>query len=577
MPGCPGEETRVLKFTKFVLEIPYFCVMLQRLSISNYALIRELSIDFGSGLTIITGETGAGKSVLLGALQLLLGERADLSVLRDPLKKCVIEASFTAQQYDLRDFFLQHDLDEDEQCILRREINPAGKSRAFINDTPVNLALLKELGIRLIDIHSQHDTLLLENSQFQLQLLDAAAGNFALLKAYRALYTGWKNRQKELAVLREQEQQLRTEQDFIQFQHAELEQARLVAGEERQLEEEFRALTHAGDIRHQVELAVRVGEDEERGVQHGIRSLLQALQPVARYSAEAEALLRRIESVRIELKDIVAELEDLQRKSTADPQRLAQVTERLDLLNHLLTKHRVRSTAELLHLQEQLEERLVQTDTLSEEVVRLEKELAGQSAAVEEKAAFISGQRQQIVPSVEKEVAALLRQLGMPKVAFSVVLNRREEPGPNGIDTIKILFSANAGSASKELGRVASGGELSRLMLALKKITARSVALPTIVFDEIDAGVSGAVADRVGELLHEMGTEMQVLAITHLPQIAGKGMAHLKVTKSGSGKEVTSSVRRLNDSERIDEIAALLSGKELSEAAVSNAKALLGL
>ena len=551
--------------------------MLQRLSIQNYALIQELSIDLRSGLTIITGETGAGKSILLGALGLLLGDRADPSVLRDASKKCIVEAQLHIEKYKLNDFFKSHDLDMEPICFLRREINPAGKSRAFIHDTPVNPIQLKEIGARLIDIPSQHDTLLLNSSVFQLQLLDGPASNAALLQIYRDLFTLWKKKKKELEDLRLEEVKLRSELDFLQFQFDELEQAAIRPNEFAELEAEFSILSHAEEIKIQLTQALHLLDGENHSVNAGLKQALQSFQQAARYSNNLSSIQERIQSIHIELRDVIVETEHLAEKLDADPKRLEIIRTRLDLLNHLLNKHRVSSSDELVELKQQFEERINQATSVGQDLDRLDKELDGIYQELLQKAESISSSRKVVIPKLIKESTRLLDRLGMPKTTLSIELNRREQPDYNGLDKVTVLFSANAGSSPQELNKVASGGELSRLMLSLKKILAGSVSLPTIIFDEIDTGVSGAVADSMGDILKEMGEEMQVLAITHLPQIASKGNDHLKVIKFTHGKETSSQLIRLQEKERIDEIASMLSGKELSEAALSNARSLLGL
>ncbi len=551
--------------------------MLQRLSIQNYALIQELSIDLRSGLTIITGETGAGKSILLGALGLLLGDRADPSVLRDSSKKCIVEAQLHIEKYKLNDFFKSHDLDMEPMCILRREINPVGKSRAFINDTPVNLNQLKEIGARLIDIHSQHDTLLLNSSLFQLQLLDGPALNASLLQIYRELFALWKKKKKELEDLRMEEIKLRSELDFLQFQFDELEQAVIRPNEFGELEAEFSILSHAEEIKIQLTQALHLLDGENQSVNAGLKQAIHSFQQAARYSNNLSSIQERIQSIHIELRDVIVETENLAEKLDADPKRLEIIRTRLDLLNHLLNKHRVSLSDELVELKHQFEERINQATSVGQDLDRLDKELDGIYQELLQKAESISSSRKAVIPKLIKESTRLLDRLGMPKTTLTIELNRREQPDYNGLDKVTVLFSANAGSSPQELSKVASGGELSRLMLSLKKILAGSVSLPTIIFDEIDSGVSGSVADSMGDILKEMGEEMQVLAITHLPQIASKGNDHLKVVKFTHGKETSSQLIRLQEKDRIDEIASMLSGKELSEAAISNARSLLGL
>jgi DNA repair protein RecN (Recombination protein N) len=551
--------------------------MLQRLSIQNYALIQELSIDLRSGLTIITGETGAGKSILLGALGLLLGDRADPSVLRDASKKCIVEAQLNIEKYKLNDFFKSHDLDMEPICILRREINPAGKSRAFINDTPVNLNQLKEIGSRLIDIHSQHDTLLLNSSVFQLQLLDGPASNASLLQIYRELFALWKKKKKELEDLRLEEIKLRSELDFLQFQFDELEHAAIRPNEFVELEAEFSILSHAEEIKIQLTQALQLLDGENQSINAGLKQAIQSFQQAARYSNNLSSIQERIQSIHIELRDVIDETEQLAEKLDADPKRLEIIRTRLDLLNHLLNKHRVSTSDELVVLKQQFEERINQATSVGQDLERLDKELDGIYLELIQKAESLSSSRNSVIPKLVKESTLFLNRLGMPKTTLSIELNRREQPDYNGLDKVTVLFSANAGSSPQELSKVASGGELSRLMLSLKKILAGSVSLPTIIFDEIDTGVSGAVADSMGDILKEMGEEMQVLAITHLPQIASKGNDHLKVIKLTVGKETSSQLIRLQEKERIEEIASMLSGKELSDAAISNARSLLGL
>jgi DNA repair protein RecN (Recombination protein N) len=462
-------------------------------------------------------------------------------------------------------------------CILRREINPAGKSRAFINDTPVNLIQLKEIGARLIDIHSQHDTLLLNSSVFQLQLLDGPASNASLLQIYRELFALWKKKKKELEDLRSEEIKLRSELDFLQFQFDELEQAAIRPNEFVELEAEFSILSHAEEIKIQLTQALNLLDGENHSVNVGLKQALQSFQQAARYSNNLSSIQERIQSIHIELRDVIVETEHLAEKLDADPKRLEIIRTRLDLLNHLLNKHRVSSSDELVELKYQFEERINQATSVGQDLERLDKELDGIYQELLQKAESISSSRKAVIPKLIKESTRLLDRLGMPKTTLSIELNRREQPDYNGLDKVTVLFSANAGSSPQELSKVASGGELSRLMLSLKKILAGSVSLPTIIFDEIDTGVSGAVADSMGDILKEMGEEMQVLAITHLPQIASKGNDHLKVIKFTHGKETSSQLIRLQEKERIDEIASMLSGKELSEAALSNARSLLGL
>jgi len=550
--------------------------MLQRLSVTNYALIQELNIEFGAGLTIITGETGAGKSILLGAMHMLLGERVESSVLRDPLKKCIVEGTFHISDYDLKGFFEENELDLENTCLLRREINPAGKSRAFINDTPVNLGQLKELGSQLIDIHSQHDTLLLGSSRFQFQLLDGPAENNKPLVVYRQLFVKWKNLIREIEILSTQERKLAEEQDYLLFQFNELNDAKLESGEAEKAEEEFKTLSHAAEIRQQLDAAINLMEAENGGVLGNFRLFLNHLHLAAKFSATTNQLFARSNSLYIELKDILSEAENQQGEMEADPARLENLSARLDLLNHLLHKHRLQNVNELIELRDRIDEKLQIAGTAGEKLVELTAALEKLETELKKAADVISDRRKKIAPVISREAAVILKNLGMPKSKLSIEVGSRGTADLSGMDSIKILFSANSGEL-QDLNKVASGGELSRLMLAMKKIISGSVALPTIIFDEIDTGVSGAVADSMGEVMKEMSSGMQVVAITHLPQIASKGNDHLKVSKTTIGPVVSTVIKRLKGPERVSEIAYLLSGKNLSDAAISNAKTLLGM
>jgi len=551
--------------------------MLLRLSVRNYALIQELDMEFNKGLTIITGETGAGKSIVLGALHLLLGDRADPSALRDKDQKCILEAKFNIGNYGLDSFFEQNDLDGGEICIVRRELTPQGKSRAFVNDTPVNLTQLRELGSQLVDIHSQHDTLQLSDSGFVLQLLDASAGNKKLMSQFVGKFSAWKHLGKDLEVMLAEEAKLIQEEDFLRFQFNELDALNLKKGEESQLEADIKILQHAGEIREQFSTVINALDDDQHGAVNDLRRSMSALQAVLSYSDKAAELLERIQSIHIELKDILQTAEDNLEEIEADPSRLIEMEARLDKLNHVLHKHRVASVNELIELRNAFDERLQKTGNFSSQTDALK--LSVEKAFVEtmELGSQISERRKSIVPKLEKDAHILLSQLGMPKAILQVEIEDKITADITGINSVRLMFSANAGHAPQELSKVASGGEFSRLMLSLKKIIARSVAMPTIVFDEIDTGVSGAIADRMGEMFESMSADMQVLVITHLPQIAGKGHDHLKVVKAEEGKRVSSKLIRLTEKERISEIASMLSGKELTEAAVSHAKTLLGM
>lgn len=549
--------------------------MLQKLSVRNFALIRELDLDFKKGFTIITGETGAGKSILLGAIHLILGDRAETSVLRDKDAKCIIEAKFNIKGYDLKSFFLENDLDEESECIIRREISPAGKSRSFINDTPVNLQQLKTLGASLIDIHSQHDTLLLHNAGFRIQLIDGPAGCIQLRNQYAEVYQRWKKKDQLLRQLIDQEARIAQEKDYLSFQLNELQEANLNVGELQNAESEFQVLNYASEIRVHLEHAIQIAEAESDGILVLFNKLNQSLKQAARYNSGAEQLLNRSQSILLEFRDLAFELNRENDKCESDPQKLEELSKRIDTINRLIQKHRVSTDSELIELQNQLESRLNEADSLTSKIEEQQTEVEAEMKQMILLASDLHTKRSSISSNLESKLIELLSTLGMPSSTIKIDVIEKEQFDINGKNDIRILFSANKGSVPAEISKVASGGELSRLMLCLKKIMASSVALPTIIFDEIDTGVSGAIADGMGEMLHEMGKDMQVISITHLPQIASKGSDHLKVQKSGDENSTETRISRLSKEQRIDEIAGMLSGKKLSDAARSNAKALL--
>jgi len=551
--------------------------MLQRLTIRNYALIEESDIEFSDGLSIITGETGSGKSILLAALSLLLGERADSAVLRDQKQKCILEARFDISNYQLQSFFEGNDLDYDSQCIIRRELSPQGKSRAFINDTPVNLSQLKELGVKLVDIHSQHDTLQLKESAFLVDLLDGSSAIKDLTHIYKKSYQDWRVIRRRRDELIEEERRLLQEEDFLKFQFNELQSLDLKAGEELSLENELKTLQHAEDISEQLVVIESILDRDEQGVLDELRKALQAASSIVKYSDIASEISDRIKSVQIELKDILETTRQAASNTEIDPQRLQALESRWDKINHVLQKHRVSTCNELIELRDQLDERLQRSGRVSHESEELEKQTQKLLSEVSNLGMQLHEERRQAAPKIEILCLELLSKLGMPKAKVQFQIDLNEQPGADGFDTVKFLFSANAGHEIQELSKVASGGEFSRLMLALKRILASSRSLPTIIFDEIDTGVSGAIAEKMGELFEQMSNDMQVLSITHLPQIAGKGNNHYKVIKQEEGTKTISKIIRLNEESRISEVAAMLSGKELTEAALSHAKSLLGI
>ena len=542
--------------------------MLQKLFITNYALIQEVNLDFHKGLTIITGETGAGKSILLGAMHLLLGDRADASMVKDSSKKCVIEAVWDIEQYQLQNFFIDNDLDYEPVCIIRREISSSNKSRAFINDTPANLQQLKDLSSKLIDIHSQHDTLLIHNQQFLLQLLDAPANNGGNLKEFGKIYAAWRKVQKEKKFIEEE--------DFLKFQLEELQQANLSENELEKIENEIDLLSNVEEIKVGYSNSINLMEQEE-GLLNQLKLLQQQLINVSKFDSGTNDLVDRVNSITIEIKDILNEIKVKSDRVEPDPLLLEKLTLRFNQINHLLHKHRMSETKELISFRNIIESKLIETNDLSEKIAQLNKKEELLFLDVRNETEIISTNRKKIIPDLERKSVALLHQLGIPDARIKIELSAKENIDATGTDSVKIFFSANKGNELKEINKVGSGGEMSRLMLSLKKIIAGSVALPTIVFDEIDTGISGAVADSMGDILKDMGTEMQVIAITHLPQIASKGNEHFKVLKSTENHITTTSILLLTKEERINEIAAMLSGKALSAAAISNAKSLLGV
>jgi len=549
--------------------------MLNSLQVRNYALIRELEIDFRTGLSIITGETGAGKSILLGALGLLLGNRADTSVLKDQDKKCFVEGNFRISGYNLEGFFERNDLDFEEPVIIRREIAPGGKSRAFINDTPVNLTLVRELGLRLVDIHSQHHNLNLNDHRFQLRVVDTVAGNQNLLAAYRDQFNEYAGLGKKLEDLREKARQAKTDLDYLSFQFKQLEEAGLAADEQESLEQEMQTLDHAEEIKRNLLYVHAMLDGDEKSARELLQNAIQAFEAIRDYYPVASEMAERIRSSLIELKDIAAEAETAGNITELDPARQMVVRERLDMLYSLMQKHGVNDIRELISLRDELDSRISDISSFDEQISGLEKEWEESLASLERISDELSGHRQKVLPGMEKEVSSLLGSLGIPNARFLVARNELNEFTLNGRDEVEFLFSANAEMPAREISRVASGGELSRLMLSIKSLLSDSLELPTIIFDEVDAGVSGEIADKVGEIMKKMAGGKQIINITHLPQVAGKGYHHYLVYKSDEGGGERTGIRLLNNEERILEVARMLSGEELTEAAISNARELL--
>ncbi len=551
--------------------------MLNQLTISNYALIDTLEIKFPAGLTLITGETGAGKSILLGALGLIVGQRADTGVLQDLTKKCSVEAVFNLSGMGMESFFSQNDLDFDNSTVIRREINPEGKSRAFINDTPVTLPVLKSLGEKLLDIHSQHQTLTLNDSDFQLSVLDAYAGNIPDLKVYLTDYKALRATEARLGALSEQENASKRDQDYLQFQLNELEEAKLDAFKQEDCETELEMLNHSEEIKRQLGKASDGLSGGDINVLSSLAEIKGFLSQLAKYNPSISDLANRVSSSLIELKDIGKELEAIEGSIVFDPDRVGQLEAMLDTIYKLQLKHQVKTTKELIVLRDQFAERLLGISTLEAEIQKTEKEKQVLHASLMKKADLLSLKRKKAAPGIEKELLGLLSQVGMP----DAILHAKCVAMPEGIldskgrDRVNFLFSANKGGEPKELSKIASGGELSRLMLSIKSLVARRTALPTLIFDEIDTGVSGDVADKVGNIMEAMAEGMQVVTITHLPQIACKGNSHLFVYKEIKNGKTYTRIRTLGKEERIQEIAKMLSTGQPTAAALKNAKELL--
>ena len=552
--------------------------MLRSLYIQNYALIEKLDISFGAGFSVITGETGAGKSIILGAIGLLLGQRAEVKAIRQGASKCVIEARFDISAYGMEPFFEDNELEYEEECILRREVYASGKSRAFINDTPASLVQMKELGEQLIDVHSQHQNLLLNKEGFQLNVLDILSHNDEQLSAYQSLYREWKQAQQELADLIARAEQNKADEDYIRFQLEQLEEANLSAGEQEELEQETDMLSHAEEIKAGL---FRVGQlltSDEGGLLAGLKESLNTMLGLQKVYSPATELAERLESTYIELKDVSQEVSSQEEDVEFNPDRLEEVNDRLNLIYTLQQKHRATTVEELLTLAEEYAAKLAAITSYDERIGELTTLCDTLQKKVRTQAAVLTKARTGAAREVEKQMASRLVPLGMPNVRFQVEMGIRKEPGVHGEDTVNFLFSANKNGSLQNISSVASGGEIARVMLSIKAMIAGAVKLPTIVFDEIDTGVSGEIADRMADIMQEMGEQdRQVISITHLPQIAARGCAHYKVYKQDNETETNSHIRRLADEERVEEIAHMLSGATLTEAALNNAKALLGI
>ena len=550
--------------------------MLRSLFIQNYALIDKLDIDFENGFSVITGETGAGKSIILGAIGLLLGQRADVKAIRNGATKCVIEAHFNIASYQLQTLFDENEWEYEDECIIRRELSATGKSRAFVNDSPASLAQIKVLGELLVDVHSQHQNLLLSNEGFQIKALDVIVHNEQLLTEYRSLYNDWKKAKQQLALLVEEADKNRADEDYYRYQVEQLENAHLVDGEQEELEEESDILNHAEEIKAQLYKVEQIAMSDDMCLLQGLKECVNAMQALNNVYPDSSELSDRLESCYIELKDIAEEVATKNERIEFNPSRLEEVTDRLNLIYSLQQKYHANSISELLSLQEEFATKLSAISSSDETIQQLQKQVDKLFAEVIAKADCLSKQRKNASVVIEKQMCEQLALLGMPNVQFRVDFAKRKEPNLLGMDSVNFLFSANKNVPLQNISSVASGGEIARVMLTIKALIAKEVKLPTIIFDEIDTGVSGEIADRMATIMLEMGeANRQVISITHLPQIASKGKVHYKVFKQDSETETNSNIRRLTDEERINEVAQMLSGATLTEAALHNAKALL--
>ncbi|WP_299550245.1 DNA repair protein RecN [Seonamhaeicola sp.] len=549
--------------------------MLTSLSIKNYALIDNLQVDFNNGFSIITGETGAGKSILLGGLSLVLGKRADLNSLKDTTQKCIIEAVFEVSDYKLEALFESEDFDYESQTIIRREILPSGKSRAFVNDSPVNLNSLQLLGERLIDIHSQHQTLQLTNNEFQFQVIDALAKNDLSLQAYQSELKVYKKLQKELNELLVFQAEAIKEHDYNSFLLKELTEANLVDGELEALEEEYETLNNMEGIKETLSEAYQLLSDEQIGALSTLTSLKNAFQKLSAMSSKYEDLFNRANSSFIEMDDVFSEVNTLQESLDADPQRLEAVDSKLKTLHDLMQKHVAGNIAELIEVRDKLEEKVAVTENLDETIAKKQREIDVQTEKLNTLAETIHNNRVEAIPGLKGQLETILADLGMPNAQFNMDVSLGDTFLSNGKDELSFLFSANKGGNFNELKKAASGGELSRIMLAIKSILSKYIQLPTIMFDEIDTGVSGEISNKMGDIMLQMSKTMQVFSITHLPQIAAKGHSHFKVFKEDVNDVTQTNLVKLNHDERVVEIAQMLGGIEMSSSAIAHAKELL--
>ena len=549
--------------------------MLSSISIKNYALINQLDIDFSSGLSIITGETGAGKSILLGALGLVLGNRADLSSLKDSSKKCVVEVKLKLENYNLLTFFAKVDLDYENDTIIRREILPSGKSRAFVNDTPVTLSILNQLKVKLIDVHSQHQTSQLSDSSFQFSIIDALSKNQSKITSYKSLLKELNLMRKELLQIEETQRVSNQQYDYNLYLFKELEESKLQVDEQENLEATLDKLNNIEEIQLQLSDALSITISDDIGIQFLLSSLESSLQKVAPFSKEYQELSDRITSIKIELDDIVGELEAVNENLEFNPNEANKINDRLQLIYNLQKKHYVSTNKDLLGIQQELSDKLLRKENATEYIINTKKEIDILCEKIDKIANNIFIERTKVIPKLKVLLEGLLAELGMENARFSILVSHTQDYFTNGKDELQFLFSANKGGNFGELKKVASGGELSRIMLSVKKILSENTKLPTIIFDEIDTGVSGEISNKIAQIMQQMSQHMQVITITHLPQIAAKGLNHYKVFKSEVNGKTTTNLKLLTPEERIVEIAEMLSGKDISISALTHAKELL--
>lgn len=549
--------------------------MLRSLHIQNYALIDAVEVIFPDNLAIITGETGAGKSILLGALSLILGQRAETELVNDKSKKCIVEGRFKSVHPRIKNFFANNDLDFEENIILRREISPEGKSRAFINDTPVNLTQLKGLASMLIDIHSQHENLLLNESDFQLSVVDAYAAHQKLLDEYRQQFIKYKSVSRDLEDSIARENEARKEKDFLDFQLNEMEEANLEAGEEKRIEEELDILNNAEQIKTQLLNSSTILSSGDENVISSLEEIKNKLISIASYNATLAELVQRLGSSIVEIKDIAAEIEGLEEKIHHDPEKAEQLTERLETIYRLAQKHRVKTVEELLGIQHEIAKRLENISSLEDKIGKLQEEKKKLEEGINKLAVKITAGRKKIIPSLEKDIQTDLTGLGMPNAQLRIELLPLEQYSSSGMDAVKFMFSANKGKELREVEKVASGGEMSRLMLVIKALIAKLTDMPTVIFDEIDTGVSGNVAGKIAELVLKISSSMQVIMITHLPQIASRGNTHFLVYKEDNKDKTVTLIKQLKPEERVEEIARMISMGKPGSAALKTASELL--